>query len=183
MDRATPVGPKAFSSTVRRDPQYGQVALGATSIGAAPGPAARQRRPASARPGGAKPLAARARRPCSVIRSAVHGTAKLRLTTTRSIPEPGPVTSGASSSDTVVRIMSRAGQPMNVGRSSTSSRPPATVTRPTIPRSTIEIAGISGSTTPARICQARSTMPAAVPGSTPRVVITMSRPDPGRGPS
>ncbi len=137
--------------TTRADPQYGQ-------------------RSASGADGPAIPALARACLPSGVIRSVVHGIRNVGSTRTGTPNRREPVGDRGLDEPS-------AGQPTKVGRSSTEIAPPAssTDTAPTIPRSTTETIGSSGSMTSAsaartaaastarRRCRRRST-PAPDPG-------------------
>ena len=105
-------------------------------------PAGRARRPTA--PGGAMPAARSAARPAGLMRSEVHGTSKVAVTSTGR-----PKAASRSAIDDL--MSSSAGQPTNVGRISTRIGPlpgaGPTSTRWMIPRSTTESIGSSGSIT------------------------------------
>jgi hypothetical protein len=78
---------------------------------------------------------------------------------------------------TAARIISTAGQATQVGRSSTRISPISTRTSWTMPRSTIEMAGISGSATS---CNAAQTAASSMSGAR---AITTSHPARSAAPS
>ena len=98
--------------------------------------------PAAAAPGGAMPAASRAARPAGLIRSELHGTSNVAVTSTGRPKAP-------SRSAIDALMSSSAGHPTKVGRISTVIGPSfgAMPTRWMIPRSTTDSIGSSGSIT------------------------------------
>src|SRR5687768_12802146 len=98
--------------------------------------------------GGASPNSLSLRRPSSLIRSVVQGGSNVKSTATSDTPSTAPMAPSTSS-----LMMGTAGQPVKVGSTVTSARPPSTATDLIMPMSTTETAGISGSGTPSSAFQ------------------------------
>src|SRR5580698_1196840 len=125
------VGPKLLRRVVRSDLQYGHCTGVSKTVNTSP----------PCRLGGAIPIRWSLSRPDSEIQSVVQGGLNDKRTLTSANPRL------ATLSLTAVWIAERAGQPENVGASTISTRSPSRFTARTMPSSTMETTGISGSAT------------------------------------